>query len=441
MDASGLITALSVLIAAIALLPEHKKIDFKLKSTKLSFKIPAIILSLSTIYFLFWDPLNKNGLTFGPKFIDGFDAKLSILAIFIFFAIWFFELFLTDINFSKEIKEKWLEEAYSLTTEGRYDILSNLLNIHKKQLESSLSETTIKEYPKISIKGTSEEKYLATVPKDQDFNSEITKLLSLPPILSYLTNRNPKLITSLISAITENSLIDEIIDSAFKSPGSFLYKGAIEGAKREFPAEWAVIECLIKSGAFSESDQLMKSSIDYLIENSEKINNHIEPISQEYLYHPIRISTNLHKLLYEKYLNQEITYRPDSANLFRTTQKIVQYSLINEEVTTSYFLINEALQAYGKLLRIKPQRHEFEDDLKAQLSKLLEEIVESSTLSNHIKFKMLIQIASASNSAVIQLPRNTKTKLLAIIRMKEKAHLDTREVIIIDQIKQHLHTI
>lgn len=433
MDASGLITALSVVVALLALLPEHIKVDFLLKKSSLFFKIPATLSFASTIYFLFWKPLNENGLTFGPAFINGFDAELSMLVVFIITALSFYvSLFICDLKFSKNVKHKWLERVKALTTQGKYDVVADLLNKHKTQLKQSLSEKTTKDFPKISISKTRKTTYPGTVDKDPEFKKEVIKILTLPAIQIYLADKNPHLIKEIITAINDSSLIDKILKTAFKNKESFLYRGSVEGSEYEFPAERSIVESLIKSSAIKDSEEIKNSSRDYLINNPLVLNQTAKHYSSDYFYNPIKVSISFCELLYRNYLNGNIDHKPeDSAIIYKILELIINRSNFKEPDSNAYNLIHEGVRAYYKFIKedTLPKHPDFKNDLKQQLSNLAILITKNPKISIDEKSRLVIEIVSIQKSSAEHIVKDNEARPIVrdIMNALKNSSLDTKD--------------
>lgn len=163
---ANILTVLAVLVAGFTLLSEEKRIDLKLRISKIDIFGLAIVLLL-ILYMIYLPFLEKIGLLIPLPWLPGFDANLATFS-FIFIIISYFLIKVIGEKLPTSRIKAWSLKSELLLRTHEFDQLSFLLNkYHVHLIEANKNDW----FEKIRLKLSK-----ASNNSHQDFLSELTRL-------------------------------------------------------------------------------------------------------------------------------------------------------------------------------------------------------------------------------------------------------------------------
>lgn len=128
---SNILTVLAVLVAGFTLLSEEKRIDLKLRISKVDIFGLAIVFVL-ILYMVYLPFLEKVGVIIPLPWLPGFDANLATFS-FIFIIISYFLIKVIGTKLPKSRIKAWSLKSEQLLRTHKFDQLSFLLNKYHVQ--------------------------------------------------------------------------------------------------------------------------------------------------------------------------------------------------------------------------------------------------------------------------------------------------------------------
>jgi hypothetical protein len=234
---ANILTVLAVLVAGFTLLSEEKRIDLKLRISKVSI-FGLVIVFLLILYMVYLPFLENVGLIIPLPWLPGFDANLATFS-FIFIIISYFLIKIIGDKLPKSRIKAWSLKSEQLLRTHKFDQLAFLLNKYHVQLikadsrnwlerirlqlsqvsdnslqnllselmrleanrENKNAQPDVKSKPEINInkrvKQAVAKNLLKVMPKASKCRNEalesISKLLKSKPFVKHLTIREPLL--------------------------------------------------------------------------------------------------------------------------------------------------------------------------------------------------------------------------------------------------------
>jgi len=138
---ANILTVLAVLVAGFTLLSEEKRIDLKLRISKIDIFGLAIIF-ISILYMVYLPFLKEISLIIPLPWLPGFDANLATFS-FIFIIICYFLIKVNGTKLPKSRISSWSLQSEQLLRTHKFDQLSFLLNKYHAQFLEADNENCL----------------------------------------------------------------------------------------------------------------------------------------------------------------------------------------------------------------------------------------------------------------------------------------------------------
>ncbi|WP_166115233.1 hypothetical protein [Pseudoalteromonas sp. Z9A5] len=138
---ANILTVLAVLVAGFTLLSEEKRIDLKLRISKIDIFGLAIIF-ISILYMVYLPLLKEISLIIPLPWLPGFDANLATFS-FIFIIICYFLIKVNGTKLPKTRINSWSLTSEQLLRTHKFDQLSFLLNKYHAQFLKADNENSL----------------------------------------------------------------------------------------------------------------------------------------------------------------------------------------------------------------------------------------------------------------------------------------------------------